>query len=164
MLIDALFERLIPGGEILGLGLHLIVQFLDPQHRADTRDQRRLVDRLSEIFVGAGIEPGDHVLRRRPRGAQDDRHERHGRIFFQPPAHFEAVELRHFDIKQHQIGTMLARTRQCLFAVGRLQRLIAVLCQPGDEDIPVGLVVVDDEDARWTVHGTLETPVKAKRF
>src|SRR6516225_6889401 len=47
---------------------------------------------------------------------------------------------------------MLRRARQRFFAVGRLQRLIAVLGQPSDQDIPVGFIVVNDEDARWTVH------------
>ena len=39
---------------------------LDAQHRAHPRHQRAMVDRLGEIVVAAGFEPGDDVLRRRP--------------------------------------------------------------------------------------------------
>jgi hypothetical protein len=54
---------------------------------------------------------------------------------------------------------MLRRTCQCLLAIGRLQYFVAVPGQPRDKDFPVGLIVIDDEDARWRVH--LE-PVTAK--
>ena len=91
-------------GEILRLRLNLVVQFLDAQHRAHAGNQGRLIDRLGQIFVGAGVEPGDHVLRGRARGAQYDRDERHRRILFQPPADLEAVELRHFHVEQDEIG------------------------------------------------------------
>ena len=45
------------------LRLHLVVQLLDAQHRADTSDQRRLLERLGEIIVAAGIEANDEVAR-----------------------------------------------------------------------------------------------------
>ena len=62
LLRHAVFERAIPAGEIGGLLAHLVRQLLDPQHRFDPRDQRALIDRLGQIFVGAGLEPGDDVL------------------------------------------------------------------------------------------------------
>ena len=78
------------------------------------------------------------------------------RIFLQPPADFEAVELRHFDVQQNEIRLVLRGARKGLLAVGRLQRFITVLGQPGDENVPVSLIIVDDEDAGWIVHVTLE--------
>ena len=44
-----------------GLFLHGVVQRLDPQHRAHPRDERRLVDGLGQVLVGAGFEPGHDV-------------------------------------------------------------------------------------------------------
>ena len=37
-------------------------------------------------------------------------------------------------------------------AVGGLLELIALRPEPRHQDVAVGLVVVDDEDTRWTVH------------
>ena len=73
LLCDALLERLVPDREVGRLRLHLIVQRLDAQHRLHAGDQRRLVDRLGQILVGAGFEPGDDVLAVRLGGDQDDR-------------------------------------------------------------------------------------------
>ena len=42
--------------------------------------------------------------------------------------------------------------RQRFFAVGRLQQFVAVLLQPRHEDVAVGLVVIDDEDAGRVSH------------
>ena len=53
-------------GELCGLLLDLVVQRLDPQHRAHPRDERRLVEGLGEIVVGAGVEPCDDIGSDRP--------------------------------------------------------------------------------------------------
>ena len=71
---DALFECLVPFGEV-GRLRWPVVQLLHAQHRFDAGDQRRLIDRLRQIFVGAGIEAGHHVLAVGLGGHQDDRNE-----------------------------------------------------------------------------------------
>ena len=86
LVCDALLERAVPLGEIGGLRRHLVVQLLDAQHRFHPRHQRGLVDRLGQILVGAGFEPGDHVLGVGLGGHQDDRHERQRRIALEPAA------------------------------------------------------------------------------
>ena len=75
---DALLERLVPACEIGRLRGDLVVQLLDPQHRFHARHQRHLVDRLGQILVGAGVEPGHDVLGVGLGGDQNDRHERQG--------------------------------------------------------------------------------------
>jgi hypothetical protein len=62
LLVYPLFERLVPTGKIPRQDLDLVVELLDAQHRAHAGDQRRLIDRLGEIFVGAGVEPSNDVL------------------------------------------------------------------------------------------------------
>jgi hypothetical protein len=37
-------------------------------------------------------------------------------------------------------------------AIGRLQQVVAMGTEPRDQDVAVGLVVVDDENARRTMH------------
>ena len=50
---------------------------------------------------------------------------------------------------------MLRGARQRLFAVRRLQQLIAVLLQPRDQNVAVGFVVVDHQDSGGVVHGNV---------
>ena len=100
---DALLQRLVPVGEIVGLGRDLVVQLLHAQHRLDARHQRRLVHRLGQIFVGAGFESGDHVLGVGLGGHQDDRHERQARVGLETPRHLDAVDLRHHHVEQDEV-------------------------------------------------------------
>ncbi len=141
----ALLERLVPL-------VDLVVQFLDAQHRLHARHQRRLVDRLGQVFVGAGVEPGDDVLAVGLRGHQDDRRERHLLVRLDALGDLDAVELRHHDVEQDQVGQMLLGGDERLLAVGGLQQLVAVDAEPRDQNVAVGLVVVDDQDTRRTVH------------
>ncbi len=117
------------------------------------RHQRHLVDRLGQILVGAGVEPGDHVRAVGFGGDQNDGHERQLRIGLEPAAHLDAVELRHHDVEQDEVGQMLRGGGERLLAVGGLQQLIALRREPRHQDVAVGLVVVDDQNARRVVHG-----------
>ena len=65
----------------------------------------------------------------------------------QPAAHLDAVELGHHDVEQDQIGQVLAHGSQRLLAVRGGDDLVAVRRQPRAQDVDVGGVVVDDEDA-----------------
>ena len=77
----------------------------------------RLIDRLCQIVVGAGFEPGDDVLRVGPRGDQDHRDERQARVGLQRLDRGDAVELRHHDVEQHEVGKLVADRRQRRLAV-----------------------------------------------
>ena len=48
---------------------------------------------------------------------------------------------------------MLARGGDRRLAIGRLQKFIAVRSQSRAQDVAVGLVVVDNENARRIMHG-----------
>ena len=136
----------------VGLSLHLVVQLLQPQHRLHPRHQGKLVERLGEIFVGAGLEPGHHILGVGLGGHQDDRHERQRRIALQPAADFDAVELGHHHVEQEKVRQMFAGGGQRFLAVGGLQQLVAVHAEARRQNVPIGLVIVYDQDARWIVH------------
>ena len=145
LLGDALLEVAVHVGD-------LVVQLLEPQHGFDPRHQRHLVDRLGEIFVGAGLEPGHDVLGVRLGGAQDDRHERQRGIVLEPFADFDAVDLRHHDVEQDQVGEELLGGGERLLAVAGLPEFVALRPEPRHQDVAVGLVVVDDQDTRRAVH------------
>ncbi len=53
LLGDSLLQRVVQLREFNRLLLDAIVQFLDPQHRSDTRNQRPLINRLGQIFIRA---------------------------------------------------------------------------------------------------------------
>ena len=78
-------------------------QRLQPRQRAHARDQRQIVDRLGEKFVGAGFQPAHAVGR-----LVERRHHHHrdmaGLGCLQPPADLEAVDVRHHDVEQNQVA------------------------------------------------------------
>ena len=118
--MHALLEGAIPHREVSSLGADLVVQLLEAQHRFYARDQRHLVNGLGEIFVRSRLEAGDHVLTCGLRRHQDDRHERHIGIGFDPAGHLDAVELRHHHVQQDEVGELFLGGRQCLLPVGSL--------------------------------------------
>jgi hypothetical protein len=73
-----------------------------------------------------------------------------------PPSSLEAIEHRHLDIHQNDVGTEPSNRRDCLHAVGRLadDGQIRLIVQDGLESSPYESLVVDDHDGdraltRW---------------
>ena len=64
--LHAALQCAVPLAERRRLLLDRVVERLDPEHRLHPRHQRRLVDRLREVLVRAGVEPGHDVPRSRP--------------------------------------------------------------------------------------------------
>ena len=113
-----LLERSVPARQLLGLllqlrglQLHGIVKFLDAQQRAHAGHQRRLLERLGEIVVAACFETNDDVARVGLGGHQNDRHEAQRGVLLELLEHRDAVELRHHDVEQDEVGLELARAR-----------------------------------------------------
>ena len=75
------------------------------------------------------------------------------RVALQPAAYVDTVELRHHHIEQYQVGQKFLRCRKRLLAVGGMVQVVAVGRQPHRENVAIGRVVVDDQDARRIVHG-----------
>jgi hypothetical protein len=138
--------------EALRLGLHLVVERLDPQHGLHARHERRLIHRLRQVLVCTGFEPADHVLRFRAGRDEDDRHEWQGGVRLEPPADLEPVELRHHHVEEDQVRMLRAGEAERLLAIGRRQELVAVDSEASLENVDVGWVVVGDEDPRGRSH------------
>ena len=160
---DPLLERPAPRLELGRLLLDGIVQRLDPQDRAHPRDERRMVDRLGDVLVAAGIEPGHDVVGIGLRRDQDDRHERQAGIGLELPADLNAVPARHHDVEQDQIGRLRARGDQRLVAVPGRDHLVTLPRQTGLENLEVRRVVVDDQNARRLPHGCASYPPASGR-
>ena len=149
---DPLLEGAVPLLEPARLLLDDIVQRLDAQDRAHPRHQRRVVDRLGDVLVAAGIEPGHDVDRIGLRGHQDDRHERQARVRLELPADLDAVLARHHDVEENQIRRLCPRDGERLVAILGRDHLVALARQAGLQDLEVGRVVVDDQDPGGLAH------------
>ena len=104
-------------------------------------------ERLRQVVVGLGVEALHPRIFARARRQHDD-----GQVAqLGVVAHFaqeaEAVEARHHDVGQHQIGLARPHRRQRLHAVRDRLHLPSRSEQPADVSAHVG-VVVGDQDAR----------------
>jgi len=103
LLLDALLERLVPLRELRGLGLHRVVELLDPEERAHAGQELRLVDGLRQEVVGAGLEPLDPLLRRIEGRDHDDGQDPRGRILPELATHLVARHFGHDDVEEDQV-------------------------------------------------------------
>ncbi len=134
------------------LRLDRVVQRLDPQHRPHPRRQRGMVDRLGQVIVAAAFEPGDDVRSIGFGRDEDHRDKRQRRVALQLLDGFDAVELRHHDVEQYQIGPKLPDLFQRLDAVAGGDDLIALPFEPHLQDRDIVGHVVDDQDASRLAH------------
>ena len=152
LLGNALLQRSVPFLHFGGERFYRIVQALDSEHRAHARGKRGVIHRFGQVLVAAGLETRDDILRIRHRGHHDDRSKWEFGVRAQAPAHLEAVELGHHDVEKNEIRNLLPGGRQAFLSVTRGDDLVAFGNQPGLQDLDVGRIVVDDEDARRSSH------------
>jgi hypothetical protein len=101
-----LFEHLIPLVQRGGLALDCVVVRLDAQQRPNARQQLDVVDRFGDEVVRARVERPHFGLLVAGRD-HDDRQQGRGRVGPQPPADLVAVQARHHDVQQDQVGLPL---------------------------------------------------------
>ena len=145
-------QRSVPFLHFGGERFYRIVQALDSEHRAHARGKRGVIHRFGQVLVAAGLETRDDILRIRHRGHHDDRSKWEFGVRAQAPAHLEAVELGHHDVEKNKVRGLLPGGRQALLSVARGDDLVAFGSEPGLQDLDVGRIVVDDEDARRSSH------------
>ena len=124
---------------------------LEPHQAAYAREQRRVVDRLGEKIIGAGIEPGQPVGRLIERRHHDDGDVRGFGIGFDAAADFETVHARHHHVEQHDVGRLGGDALERFLAVMRGDDLEILGRQLRFEQLDVGENVVNDENARCHV-------------
>jgi D-alanyl-D-alanine carboxypeptidase/D-alanyl-D-alanine-endopeptidase (penicillin-binding protein 4) len=115
------------------------------QQRPQTREQLFERERLDEVVVGAGVEPAHAVGHRVARGQHEDRRAVTGRA--QPPAHLEAVDVRHQQVEHERVRGPVGQRLQRLGAVGGQLRVVALEPQRSIDGFAHRGLVVDDQDA-----------------
>ena len=133
-----------------------LARLLNPHQRVDARQQLARGDRPRNVFVRANVEAGDLVFRRRFL-AGDQHHEHIGQrgIGLDALAGFQAAQVRHHHIHQHQIEGLLAQQLQTARTARALGDREAFAAQQAHEQFEVRGIVVHHEDSGGLVHGSL---------
>jgi hypothetical protein len=92
---------------------------LEPQHRADPRDQLGRAERLGDIVVGTDLQSANTVALLAARRQHDDRHV--ARIRFAPDlsAHFKSGDMRKHPVENHDVRSRLGDRDEGRLAVHR---------------------------------------------
>ena len=124
--------------------LHGLRVRLGLQERTDAGLDFQDLERLRQVVVAADLEPACLVLHILERAEKHDR-QLAGRIrCSQPPADLVAVDIRHDDVEQNQIGRAPTDgVERLLSAEGDRELVLTAECL--DQDVDVRLDVVDDE-------------------
>ena len=94
------------------------------QHRADARQQFLGAERLGQIIVGAGVEPGHAVGLADARGQHDHRR---GAALAKLSQHFEAIQHGQHHVEDDQVEAALEGARQAGASIVRGLDLKTVL-------------------------------------
>jgi hypothetical protein len=134
--------------------VEFVGEAFETHQRSDTGAQFGRIDRLGQEVVRAGVNASEPV------GAAIEAREQHhgdepgGRIFLQPATQLDAVQRRHVDVGEHEIGRLAADQRHGDFAVRCRKDLVAVGPQRfrqrfeqrrhvvGDDDLACGALAV----------------------
>ncbi len=119
----------------------------------DPREQLLGDERLGDVVVGAGLEPGDDIMAVGLSGDDDDRHPA-GR----PDAanHVQAMDARQPEVDEQHIGILVLPDDQRLLPVRSLEDAVPVILE-GIADHQTDLFVVLD-DHHCLPHGPYSTP------
>ena len=126
--------------------LHRVAVGLGLEQRAHARLHLQHLEGLGEIIVGARLKAARLVLHLFQRGEEHDRHLGGLRHLAQAPANLVAVQSRHHDVEQHQVGRGAGGDLQRHLAIQGEAELVIRL-QALDQDVEVGLGVVHEQHA-----------------
>ena len=157
----AAFHR---GAQLFGQRLRATFGGPGAQQRAQRREQLGRLERLREIAIRTRVEPQHLVLRRdeRRRG-QDDDDARGARVFAEPFAHLDAIEIGELDVEQHDIDIALTNALERLHAVDDRDDLESFARQELIVHVARNLAIVDVEDADCFSHDYVLTRLPVLR-
>ena len=124
-----------------------IAPLAPPGHRADPRDQLARREGLGDVVVGAHLEAEDLVPLFHAAGDHDHGNAAGLGILLEPPTDLPAVELRHHDVEQDDVGLVLARALEGVGAIPDQDHVVAFLGQVVADELGHVLLVLDHEDA-----------------
>ncbi len=113
------------------------------QHGVHARHQLSRAERLHEVVVGPGDEPGDALVLAGLGCEHDDGHVRAAADLL---AHLFAGEVGEHEVEHDEVGLVALGERQPFAAVDGGEHVEPVLLQVGAHDLAHRLLVVDDHD------------------
>ena len=125
--------------------LLLVVLARAAQQRAHAREQLAQRERLDEVVVGAGVQPGDAVVDLFARGQHQ--HRRAVAALAQAPADLQAVDVRHRDVEDHGLVGRRSEALERLASVHGLGDLVVLQRERPRQRALDGGLVVDDQYA-----------------
>ena len=139
-------------------GLRLLAAARAREERLDARDQLERMERLDDVVVGTRAQATDPLLHVGLGGEHDDR-DVLARLLCGTDLlrRRVAVELRHGDVHQDQVGIHARHHLDPGRTVGRDVHLVPLLLEGEDEDALDVQVVVDDQDLGGSHVRTLGT-------
>ena len=117
-----------------------------PQQRPDGGDQLERLQDVGQVAVGAPFQPLDLVLDV-DEGRGEVKHGDVGRggVGLDPPADLESAHVRQLDVEDDQVGQS-ATSRRASVPVVASRIANPAFCEDLGDRVPLGLVVVDDQD------------------
>ena len=144
-------QELLRHGQLaLELGVaarELPLQALHRQVRVDARHDLFRLEGLGDEVHGPGLEAAHLLPRVLERGEEDDGRVGGRGVALQPAAGLVAVHPRHQDVEQDERRPRAQRHAESVLAARRHQELVAVPVERLPEEVEVGGVVVDQQDA-----------------
>ncbi len=130
--------------------LLLVTQPFLFQGGADARPEQNRVYRLEKVVLGAQFDAANDAIHLVQGGDDDHRNVPHLGVGVHNFQHLIAVHLGHHDVQQDHV---VAAALQAFQRQSAVRRLVGQVTQAGDapgQHVPVGLVVVDDENLSLT--------------
>ena len=161
LLPHALFQRLVPLRELGRLQLDGVVEVLDPDQRADARQELRLIHGLGQEVVGPGLEPADPLLRGIEGGHHHHGQDPRGGVVADLATHLVPAHLRHHHVQEHQVGRFLLHLEERLGPRGGRCHGIALRLEQVGQQLDVLGQIVDDQDPGGSAHA--RSPAAGRR-
>src|SRR4051794_30680991 len=130
------------------------------EHIVDPFEQLSFVDGLRQKVVRAGLDSTLNVAELVQSGDHQDHDVAGGWITLELLTNLEAAELRHHDVKQHQMGLKRSDFAKSILTIDSHRCFDIEPAEIGLEQLDVRLVVVGDQDASFFfafLHGGLES-------
>ena len=105
-----------------------------------------MLERLGQVIVGAGLEPGHDIAGVGLGGDQNDRDETQLIVLLELPHDGNAVELRHHDIEQHKIGLELAHLGERILAIHGGHKLVSLRGKSHPQQLHIRGIVIDNQN------------------
>ena len=142
---DELLPRPLDLDELVIAGAQLVLQALREERAPHARGELHGLERLRDVVNAPGLEPRDHVVGLVLRRDEDHRDRSGLRVRLEPPAGLPAVDARHHDVEQDEIGVLALRDRECLLAARRAEHPAAERRETARQQIEVRGFVIDRE-------------------